>query len=841
MVGADEAGRSRRDTQNRPSTIAVIVFQRSGRGTTLRFKTRQLALCCSVLIAIDGMAALRAACAQAVADPAGTAVKPGTAHHQAGRSATPARAPQRLPRDETEELNVTAGTRTANGVTNTTPGGGLMPPQTAPRAQSGVTRDFIAKQSPTSNVQSLIADLPGVVTANNDPLNLTGDYLAIRGMTQQEIGYTFEGAPVADPVNYQPYTNILADTENLGGVTVSQGSPDIAAPLYNAVGGQIAVEEIDPAHTAGGYVDLMGGTKSANKEFIRLESGDIGRSGVRGFVSFSYISGNNWRGPGDLNREHIDLKLAKDWGENNSARVIFAYNHTQYTSFLNPSLAQWNQYGRSYNLDGKYTPGDANYYKLNDTINNALMLIAPVKLTLAPGLRLNETPYLLDFYGPAPYGENIPETGGYEGTVPTGPLNQPYATGGVLTTQAVDPYIQKTAGLNNELEWKRGHNTLSAGYWYAYTNHDERATFATVDYDGNVSNARGRFAIVTGTGQLLTPYNINFKQQSNVLFVADTINLLNDRLALTAGFKAAMVQRLASNLVPGAQYYNDRNYFEPLPQLSASYKLTEHDQIYADATTAFHAPGSVEAYVQLFDPGSSHAVEQPGDLKPEYSIGEEIGYRHSGFISFSAAFFNYNLTHHQVTSEAYLAGTTDLVSEPLDTGGETARGVQAEIGLGHWHHFSPYLSGQYLHATIDNNFNAGADYLPTTGKTEVESPHFTGAIGMQYDDGRFFGNFDLRYVDSQYSTFMNDQSIPAYVVSDVTLGYRLPSIGPARHPQIQLNLVNIGDNNYLSGVAGVSGNAATTKGVYGTTLAGGSPSYFVGGGFAALVSVSSGF
>ncbi|GAD27634.1 hypothetical protein NBRC3257_2633 [Gluconobacter thailandicus NBRC 3257] len=51
----------------------------------------------------------------------------------------------------TETVEVHVSMRTANGVTNTTPGGGLMGRQTAARSQSTITRDFIAKQSPTSN------------------------------------------------------------------------------------------------------------------------------------------------------------------------------------------------------------------------------------------------------------------------------------------------------------------------------------------------------------------------------------------------------------------------------------------------------------------------------------------------------------------------------------------------------------------------------------------------------------------------------------------------------------------------------------------------------------------
>lgn len=112
---------------------------------------------------------------------------------------------------------------------------------------------------------------------------------------------------------------------------------------------------------------------------------------------------------------------------------------------------------------------------------------------------------------------------------------------------------------------------------------------------------------------------------------------------------------------------------------------------------------------------------------------------------------------------------------------------------------------------------------------------------MRYDDGTFFGNFALRYVDTQYTTFMNDQSLHSYVTSNMTLGYRMQKLGPAKHPTIQLNLVNLGDNNYLSGASSATGNAKATKGVYGSTIKGASPVYVVGGGFAALVSVSTGF
>jgi len=242
------------------------------------------------------------------------------------------------------------GARRINGVTNTTPGGGLMPVQTAPRSQSGLTRDFIAKQPPTSNINTLVAALPGAISAVQDPLGINGaDMMNIRGLTITQLGYAFEGAPIADPISYQPFTAMHVDTENLGSVTLSQGSVDIDQPFYNAVGGEVSAKEINPSNNRGIFLEGLGGTHSANKEFVRLNTGQIGHSGVRGFTSFSHTSGNSWRGPGGYERYHVDAKFVRDWGGDNTVSAVFGFNRMKYTNLLTPTLDQWRQYGRSYN------------------------------------------------------------------------------------------------------------------------------------------------------------------------------------------------------------------------------------------------------------------------------------------------------------------------------------------------------------------------------------------------------------------------------------------------------------------------------------------------------------
>ncbi|MBF0852302.1 TonB-dependent receptor [Gluconobacter sp. R75690] len=156
----------------------------------------------------------------------------------------------------------------------------------------------------------------------------------------------------------------------------------------------------------------------------------------------------------------------------------------------------------------------------------------------------------------------------------------------------------------------------------------------------------GCYSILTQAGIPLSRYNINFVQQTNALFINDTFKALNDRLTIEAGFKEAMVSRMSTQLIRGANYKSTVNYAEPLPQFAASYRITPHDQIYINGSTGFRAPSSILTMADYFSTSTGKiAHSRASNLSPEYSIGEEIGYRHTGLVNISAALFNYNLTN----------------------------------------------------------------------------------------------------------------------------------------------------------------------------------------------------
>ena len=92
------------------------------------------------------------------------------------------------------------------------------------------------------------------------------------------------------------------------------------------------------------------------------------------------------------------------------------------------------------------------------------------------------------------------------------------------------------------------------------------------------------------------------------------------------------------------------------------------------------------------------------------------------------------------------------------------------------------MSGEYLHATIDNDLVVDGDLLPTAGHVAVRSPAWQGALGLTFDDGTWFGTIAIKYVGPQYASFTDDEKIADHSQGDVTLGVRLPGLGPAKHP-----------------------------------------------------------
>ena len=736
-------------------------------------------------------------------------------------------------RTTAEEVIVQGAKRRATG-------GGLIKRQIEAKSISTVSSAYIQTQASIQNVYQYMQLAPGALVSTTDPFGLSEQFsINVRGLGQDELGYVLEGMPLNDIGYYTAYPSQFIDSENIDEVSLAQGSADLDSPVISAAGGLMNISMLDPSLRPGGSVDASYGSYNTDREFIRIDSGLIGDTGIRAFLSYSHTDSDQWRGPGAVKRQHIDYKFVKEWGNGNRVTLTGTYHDGITPTYRLPTLSIYQQQGANYNYEPSFTPGDGNYWRINTGTFRILYMSAPSRFVLNDNVTLNVTPYWQYGYGNSPYGTTLTEEGNYDGVNGPFTVNIPNyaATGGVVMANYQD--LQYRAGLITKITYTTGPNSIILGNWYDYSDETDTQSYTGLSASGvpgDIWADTTRGLIRLPNGQLLLAGEDHVITQTNEIFLADILHLLNDKLTLEAGFKEAMVSRDGTNGVPGPQYHADINNAEPLPRLAARYQIDPHDQVFASATTNFRTPSEATFFNAYYD-GTLYAAANT-NLKPEYSISEEVGYRYSSpLLTASATFFNYNFTNRQI---ATLVGG-NLVNESVNAGGQTSRGLDFEAGTPAWNHLSPYVSAEYLNATIDNDLQSGTDYLPTKGKTAVRSPKMQAALGLSYDDGTFFGNINLKYVDKQYATFMNDESIPGYVTMDMGLGYRLPSIGLKGRPEFRLNFINLNNGNYLSGVATPTGAANNTVGRYGTVIAGSSPTYYLSSGFTVLFTAKQAF
>jgi outer membrane cobalamin receptor len=742
---------------------------------------------------------------------------------------------QRSKRATAEDVVVFARRRVVRG-------GGLIRAQEQAKSVSTISSEFIKKQATIQNAYQLVSLLPGANVSASDPYGLSQqNSLTLRGLGQDEIGYLLEGMPLNDIGYYTAYPAQFIDSENIDEVALAQGSADLSSPVISAAGGLMTLTMLDPSLHPGGQVNVSYGSYHANREFVRLDSGLIGDTGIRAFVSFSHTGADNWRGSGRDKRTHVDFKFVKEWGDGNRISWVGTYHDGISTGYPLPTLAQFGASGRSGldNWNGTYSPGDAAYWRLNVGTYRLFYTSAPSRFSLTDALTLDVTPYWQYGYGNSPFGEVLATKGNFVGTQGPYTVAIPGAVNGVGTVMADYTGLQYRAGVIPKLTYDFGRNSVVAGYWYEYNDESDRQPYTALSPSGTPGNLWVDYdqgLIRLPNGRLLLAGQDQVRAQVNMLFLGDTLTALDGKLTLEAGFKEAMVTRNGTNQLPGPQYKAIINSAEPLPRAAARYQIDTENQVFVSVNTNFRTPSDATLFNAYYG-GQIYSAANT-NLKPEYSISEELGYRYQGpFVTASAVFFNYNFTNRQI---ATVVGG-NLIAESVNAGGQTSRGVDVEAGTRPWHFISPYVSGEYLNATIDNDLPAGGDYLPTAGKTAVRSPRLQGAIGLSYDDGRIFSTASVKYVGSQYSTFLNDEKIPAHEQGDLAVGYRLPKIGLAARPELRANFINITDANFLSGVANPTLNANSAIGRHGTLITGAAPSYYIGGGFAVIFTASQAF
>ncbi|NPD66039.1 TonB-dependent receptor [Lichenicola cladoniae] len=728
------------------------------------------------------------------------------------------------------------------GTAHQSSGGGLLALSNSTKSSVTSTRAYILTQPATANPVRLIQLQPGAVAATQDPYGVEPGNLTVRGLNTNQIIFLFDGSPITNDGGFNATEAV--DALNLEEVKLSPGSTNFDLPGSNGAAGTISMLLHNPSHQLGGMVNFTYGTNNSRQSFVRLETGDLGKSGIRGFVSYSNFFGDDWRSPGKIKRQHIDAKFIKDWRNGSETSFSATWTNLNYQLERPPTLAQYAAQGQDFNYDANYSAKDTNYYKFHQNVNDNIFLTLENKIVVSRAITVNFTPYLFYAKGlPGPGASVLSTSSAYYGTQKIQGLQLHTSSGAptsstLLYSSVPTKYVRPGVNANVNIDLDN-HNRLTLGDWYAFTELSQSGQFNYVDASGSPGSLWGSkgSAVRLPNGQLYATSNVVSRLQTNNIYLGDHANYFGGRLAIEGGLKYEIFRASSFNRLPGATYNVTNNQTAPMPSFGVRYNLDNRSQVFFDAGDNTRTPDPSQITDAISSSTGKKTTTASRDQKIENSIVEELGYRYNDqYLAAQVSLFNYNFTNRQISTVVVQNGT--MVTQYINGGGQTSRGVDVSIGSKPWHHLSLFASGEFLQATIDNNIADGADYLATTGRTATGSPKWTGNISLSYDDNHLFGNVQFHYFDSQYSTFTNDERLPSYKTVDMSLGYRLPPVGPVKNPTVQLNMINLANTHYLTGIYANQLTARSAKGIFGSTLAGTLPTYIVGSGFAAMVSVS---
>ncbi|QEH96995.1 TonB-dependent receptor [Gluconobacter thailandicus] len=752
-----------------------------------------------------------------------------------------------------EAINVRGSHRQA-------PGGGMMRVETAARSIQTVTQDYIATQSPTASPLDLIRNLPSVNITTYDPSGNEGSFISSRGLYDNDIGLLINGMPVANgaTASASMFIQYYIDTNNISSESMTPGSISVEDPLTSAAGGALSITTRAPAQKFGGTISGSYGTFNSFRQFLRVDSGEIGHSGVTSYLSLSHTRSDAWRGSGNSDRKHLDFQIRKTIGERSSVDFFLGYNHSHYYANRYPTMANFqnDKHGRPVTTPLNYTAdfdaaSPANYYGVRGTDRDQFYASLPMKFALNNIFSLNFVPY----YQRAEITQNsasrLQETRTYSGTqsLPIdlngdGVISS--ATRSAVSSNAIS--LNQQGGIVASLHWSWHNNEGQIGYWHednsyllrtpmSQMNQITGATPADTDVSSYYRTRRGDIYYSTN---YLGSYHLNSG------FIEDTAYFLNRKMSVTAGLKVVAMTLTGQDYLPSTASKSSTTMVSPTPRFSWSYNFNPRHQLYINAEGDFRAISPANL-ISRYSTSTGNMTTSGAGVKPQYSIKEELGYRYTGNIFIAdLAVFNVNVSNRLLSLNTF---SNDVqVSQTVNAGGETIRGVDIMLSTRLlYNRFRPYVSFEYLHATMDNNLSAittsgGIDCLRTKGKTPIITPTIMGSVGLTYEEGPFFMNASLHYTGKQYSTFMNDQALPHYFTNSLTFGYHFPKFFIAKSPTFKLNFANLTGQNKLGGVYGFSNNARATTGVYGNAISADStPTYTPSPSFNMMGTISTSF
>jgi iron complex outermembrane receptor protein len=686
------------------------------------------------------------------------------------------------------------------------------------RQEQTVSQADIARLTPGSTPFKAIEKLPGVQYQAADPF---GAYewavrISLRGFNQNQLGFTLDNVPLGD-MSYGNVNGLHISraiiSENVGRTVVAQGAGALGTASTSNLGGTIQFYSDDPHHELGVAASGTGGSDNTYRGYVRVDSGDMGA--VRGYLSYSYLHTDKWRGDGPQYQHQVNAKLVGDLGDIGTLSGFFNFSARRETDYQDVSLDLINRVGwdRAYKIDNvrpdynlakaialayqngtafpaPYTNPDDVYYDAGG-LRNDYLGGATADLNLAPGLTAKITGYYHQNKGQGSWITPYAPT-------PAGALDQdgnPITNPAPLSFRTTEYAIHR-GGVVGALTYERGINTLQIGGWYEHNKFNQARR-----YYGLANDSFNRDTLGFQDHPFLTQYQGRFRTDTYQYHVEDTVKLFDDALVLSGGWKGVRVDNQA-NVITGplaSGKIDAKDWFQP--QVSVVYHVTPTTELFADYTE------NMRAFVSALTSGPFSTTQAgfnalKNNLKPERSKTYEGGVRyHAGPFQASAVGYYIDFTNRLMAfaNGSGIAGNPAILN---NVGSVHAWGAEVSAYYKLTPVFSLFANYSYNRSKYEDDvvLSDGTIYAHTKGKNVIDAPENMLKGELVYDDGSIFGRIGGDYMSKRYFSYENNLVAKGRLVADASIGYRFNGSGWMKNISIEGSVTNLTNKKYISTV-----------------------------------------
>ena len=692
----------------------------------------------------------------------------------------------------------------------------------------------LARAAPGASPLKLVAKLPGV---NFQSADAFGAYewstrITIRGFNQNQLGFTLDDVPLGD-MSYGNHNGLhisrAISPENIAQVQLAQGSGTLETASTSNLGGALKFISRDPAAEMGAFVAATVGSDNTMRGFVRLESGEL-PTGGRAYLSYANQKADKWKGAGEQNQEAVNFRFVQPLG---AAELSGFVNHSKRreNDYQDLSLAMIKRLGYDWdNISDNW----ALMVRVADIANNRGDTGAPISNAAAGTVYPAPIQTVDDAYADAA-GLRDDTLWGVTLKAPIGEIIQTKATiyrhtnegqgiwftpyvpspgGGPISIRTTEYDINRTGVIAGATLTLGGHE-VNGGVWYENNDFNNARRFYGLGRD-----APGRDSLSFQRNPFFTQWEYAFNSETYQLHLQDTWTV-NDALKVNFGFKSVSVENTGRTIVGATKNGVIKAKDSFLPQVGATYALTADSELfasYAENMRAFVAAGTAGPFSTTqagFD-----AIK--GKLKPETSKTFEAGWR------FRTGEFQGVVAAYMVKFENRLLATSSgagIVGNPSvlsNVGGVEAKGFEA---AGSWM-FTPdwTVSGSYSYtdATYEDDVRDGSGVVTakTSGKTLPDTPKHMLRAELTYDNGSLYGSLGAAYTGKRYYTYLNQGEVDAATLVDLSIGYRFNGEGLTKGLEVQANVTNLLDEEYVSTIGSNGFSNSDPNGTSQTLLAG---------------------